>query len=68
MKIELSRIYNNKPYYTIRHNDGKIAHAFGYEQIRLIVEKARADKEKIELIETKFLKEHSKLVDLLGSE
>jgi len=67
MKIELTRIYNNKPYYTIRHEDGTISYAFGYEQVRKCVEEAKNRREEIELVETKFLEEHSELVALLKS-
>jgi predicted DNA-binding WGR domain protein len=67
MKIELTRIYNNRPYYTIRHDDGKISHAFGYEQVEKFVNEANAKGEKIELVETKVLEKHSRLVELVNS-
>jgi hypothetical protein len=66
MKIELSQIYNNNPYYTIRYDNGEINHSFGYEQTKEYIEAARAKGEKIEIVETKFLKEHNKLVALLN--
>jgi len=67
MKIELTRVYDNKPYYTMTYEDGKRAHALGYEQTEKFVEEAKAKGEKIELVETTFLEEHSKLVALLNS-
>lgn len=67
MIIELSRIYNNKPYYIIRYKDNTTAHAFGYEQIKSFVKKAKDSGEEIEITETKFLEEHDKLTDLLKS-
>lgn len=67
MKIELSQIYNNKPYYTIRHDDGKINHSFGYEQTKAYIESAIAKGEKIEFEDAKFLEEYSELLDLVVS-
>ncbi len=65
MIIELSKIYNNRPYYTIKSKDGTIAHAFGYDQVRPFVEKAKAAGEEIKVVDTRFLEEHSQLVALL---
>lgn len=67
MKIELTGIYNNKPYYMIRHDDEKINHSFGYEQTKNYIEAARTKGEKIEFEDTKFLDEHNKLIELIKS-
>lgn len=67
MKIKLSQIYNNKPYYVVTHKDGRIEHAFGYAQIKKCVDVARSRKEKIEIVDS-FLDEHSKLLGLLKEE
>ena len=67
MKIALSQIYDNKPYYTIRHDNGKINHSFGYEQTKAYIESAIAKGEKIEVEDTKFLDEHNKLIELIKS-
>ena len=67
MKIELSQVYNNKPYYTIRHEDGKKSQSFGYEQTKDFIESAITKGEKIEVEDTKFLDEHNKLIELIKS-
>jgi len=67
MIIELSQIYSDKPYYTIRNKDGTIAYALGYKQIEAFVKKARDVGEEIKIEETKFLEEHSRLVALLNT-
>ena len=68
MKIELTQIFNNKPYYTIVYEDGKRAHALGYEQTKRYSEEAKTKGEKIELVRTAFLDEHSKLIKLVNSD
>ena len=68
IKISLTRIYGNKPYYTIKGENGSLSYALGYEQIAKVVEQAGARREKIELEDTKFMEEHSKLIDLLKSQ
>jgi len=65
IKITLSQIYNNQPYYTIKHKDGRVDHAFGYEQVKKHITEARKNREKIEIGETLFLDEHNKLVELV---
>jgi len=66
MKIELSQIYNNNPYYTI-HQNGSIFHAFGYENVKKFVEEAKSKGEEIEVggME-KLLEEHNKLLKFIG--
>ncbi len=68
MRIELTQIFNNKPYYTITGEDGKISYAMGYKQAEAFVNEAKAKGEKIELVRTAFLDEHSKLVKLVNSD
>ena len=61
MKITLIGIYNGKPYYELE-NSGKIIHAFGFEAIKKELEKYKG---KIELVESRIIEEHSKLIELI---
>ncbi len=65
MKIKLSNIYNDRPYYEIVHEDGKVDYAFGAKQVKKIVERTRQKDEKVQIEEAKFLDEHSKLLKLI---
>lgn len=62
IKIRLERLYN-KPYYLITQ-DEKTAHAYGFEQVKDILEKIRTPDEEVELDDS-VLKEHSELIKLL---
>ena len=61
MKIELIGIYNGKPYYEVENNR-KIIHVFGFEAVKKTIEKYKG---KIELIESRIIEEHSKLIELI---
>jgi len=65
IKVRLSQVYNNHPYYTITQN-GKIYNAFGTEQVMIILKDIRKGREKIDIesIES-LIEEHTKLCELL---
>jgi hypothetical protein len=67
IRITLSQIHNNKPYYTIKREDGKVDRVFGYEQAEKYIIEARKNGEKVEIEDTLFLDEHNKLVKLVKS-
>lgn len=67
MKLELSRVYGNQPYYTIYSDNGDIGYALGFENARKFIDEAGARGEKIEIENLGFLVEHVQLMELLNS-
>ncbi len=67
IKVKLSQVYNNQPYYSITQNEST-HYAFGAEQAAKVVKGMRKAREKVSVESiASLMEEHNKLIKLLKS-